>query len=106
LRWDGFCASFNGRMRDEVPNENVFFGLEMPSASCFSTAAFCASENSDSSKAFRSSQPKESGTENSSSKRLSLPGQISRGASERRQFMRQIGCFRTKLLLQHIKLCN
>jgi len=25
---NGFCASFNGRMRDELLNESLFFGLD------------------------------------------------------------------------------
>ena len=27
---NGFCESFNGRMRDELLNESLFFGLESP----------------------------------------------------------------------------
>ncbi|MBL8590803.1 MAG: CRISPR-associated endonuclease Cas3'' [Methylobacteriaceae bacterium] len=46
-----------------------------PSAPCLSTNAFCASENFDAFIVFRSAQPRESGTENSNSKRSSSSGE-------------------------------
>jgi hypothetical protein len=54
---------------------------DTPSAPCFRMNAFCASENFDVFIAFRSSQPRKSGAENSNQKRSSLLGADQRKAA-------------------------